>query len=136
MKLPAAAIAVCCVAALLLTSCAAGPQPLQLTRAAHLETNTSAAETDAILRAIEQGLRDEAASAAQQTHGALIRAALQSVQVDGHLALVAGCGTFRYVPLRESYAITLIAAREGSGWALHSWQVETDGLHGERQSCR
>lgn len=136
MKLPARAIAACCVAAFLLTSCAAGPQTLQITRAPRLETNTSAAETDAILRAIEQGLREEATPSAQRTHGALIRAALQLVQVDGHLALVAGCGTFRYVPLRESYAITLIAAREGSGWALHSWQVETDGLHGERQPCR
>lgn len=70
------------------------------------------------------------------TRGGLRRVLLQSVQVDDQLAIISGCGTFYSFVIPESYAITLVVMRNTNTWTMHSWQVDTDGLHGPPEPCR
>lgn len=119
-----------------LTACAGATQPLRVDRAAQVKTNTSPAETAAILNAAHTGLIDQLMKSETAARGGLRRAVLQSVQVDGPMAMVTGCGSFYYFAVPESHAITLIAMKDANGWSLHSWQADTDGLHGPLQPCR
>lgn len=107
---------------------------MRVERAARVSSNVSDPETEAVLAAAERGLV-ETLTASPPGAGGLERALLTSVQVDGPLASIDGCGTFYGFAIPERYAIALTAVREAEGWKLHSWQVVTDGLHGPRQLC-
>jgi hypothetical protein len=120
---------------LVLASCAGATQPFAITRAAHIKTNVAAEETEAVLQAAEEGLRQQLSAGSRAKRGGLRRAYLQSVAVDGPMGAVHGCGTFYYADLPERNAIRLVLVKDGGKWRLHSWEVETEAIDGPVTPC-
>ncbi len=116
-------------------ACAGSHRLVEVTRKQSVHTNVSAAETLAILATAERWLLDQLA-ANQHNAGGLRKVILTSVQVDGPIATVQGCGAFYDYVVPERYAIEVIAVREDATWRMHSWAVSLENLHGPRVPCR
>ena len=122
------------LAAMCLT-CASASAPIKVSASADLESNASREETAVAIQSAVRGLQSRLEAGEAATRGGLRRAVLNSVRIDGNLAFVGGCGTFYDTILPERFAIGLVLVRQASGWELHSWQVETDELHGPPEPC-
>ena len=124
-----------CLLTIFALACAGARAPVQVVRGERIKSTASAAETEAVLAAVEEGLRRKLEEANGSESGGIRRVVLNAVEVDGPLAMVNGCGTFYEPFLPERYALFMVATKNGERWEFHSWEVVSDGLHGPREAC-
>lgn len=70
------------------------------------------------------------------SHGRLRAVVFDSVRADQPMLVITGCGTFGGRLFGDRWMVSIIAVREEAAWQMHSWQVDTDGLHGPPIPCR
>ena len=108
----------------------ATPASFPTRRSPALRSELTPQETDVILTDAAGWMKSD------RSRGDLRALRFDSIQADPPLLMIFGCGTFGGTVFRERRAVTIIAVRDGAGWRMHSWQVDTDGLHGPPMSCR